>query len=154
MTEVIENERIEEIVAEEVLKPVATYWTLSDADADVYLKDLLSLGIRNAEEAKGVWDLVKRQDHRYKPKPHDFEKALVAYRTAKKRENINFDVLNFGEPSNGMVCDCGKHHGIGSWSPERRAREYAWYRHHNINYNRSKQDYLDSYESAHGEVTP
>lgn len=33
--------------------------------------------------------------------------------------------MNYDQVSNGQVCTCGKHHGVGSWSPHDRAKRYA-----------------------------
>lgn len=49
-------------------------------------------------------------------------------------------------------CSCGKHNGIGAFTPLDRAESYAWNRRNNKNYNSEIQRYLESYEVAHGKV--
>lgn len=79
--------------------------------------------------------------------------------------------MNFGEPSNGMVCNCGEHHGVmdqgkkkwepgQGWTPEFRAQVYAWFWDRNekmfggtaMTDNRKK--YLKSWVNCHGVVYP
>lgn len=33
--------------------------------------------------------------------------------------------FNYGQMSNGHICTCGDHHGVGQWTPEKRAEVYA-----------------------------
>ena len=54
----------------------------------------------------------------------------------------------------GVVCTCGKHYGIGIYTPEKRARAYDWHRGTGINYTGEKQHWLESYEIAHGKINP
>lgn len=53
-----------------------------------------------------------------------------------------------------QICSCGKHFGVGQWSPKKRAETYAWYREkHPARYDSECKNYLDSYESVHGRVS-
>lgn len=33
-------------------------------------------------------------------------------------------MFNFKQQSNGLVCTCKRHHGVGEWSPQRRVAVY------------------------------
>lgn len=60
---------------------------------------------------------------------------------------------NFTQVSNGMVCDCGKHHGVGEWSPQKRAAVYARQRDQLPDYYFPHQKaYVESWESEHGKI--
>jgi hypothetical protein len=55
--------------------------------------------------------------------------------------------------SNGKVCACGRHWGVGEWTPERRAANYKWQSQrmpHIMNENQIA--YLKSWEKQHGIV--
>lgn len=57
---------------------------------------------------------------------------------------------NFGQLSNGKICTCGEHHGVGEWSPEKRAEVYRFQRERLlIYYTKAQKDYLDSWEARH-----
>lgn len=61
--------------------------------------------------------------------------------------------MNFGQDGNGQICECGKHVGVGSWSPEDRAAAYAFMRDKiSSYYNHDRKQYLDSWEESHGEA--
>lgn len=63
------------------------------------------------------------------------------------------DTQNFGQTSNGRVCSCGRHHGLGQWSPGQRAATYARQRDRLPNYfTPMQQQYLASFEYYHGPV--
>jgi hypothetical protein len=51
-----------------------------------------------------------------------------------------------------FCCSCGKHYGMGCWTPDKRAWAYAWFREKGYNYTSDKQQWLESYEIAHGKL--
>jgi hypothetical protein len=59
----------------------------------------------------------------------------------------------YGWPSNGKVCDCGKHHGVGDLTPGNRAARYARMRDYLADIMTEDQwGYLKTWERAHGPV--
>ena len=62
-------------------------------------------------------------------------------------------MFNFGAESNNKVCSCGKHHGCGDWTPERRAAsmKFMSYRMPSL-MNDDQRAYLATWEKAHGIV--
>lgn len=55
---------------------------------------------------------------------------------------------------NNQVCNCGRHKGIGSWSPFNRARVYKWFQKRYLQgFTADKQNYLYTYEKQHGLIT-
>lgn len=66
---------------------------------------------------------------------------------------INPRPLNFDQTSNGQVCSCGRHHGVGQWAPEQRAENYSKMRSRLPDLYRTRahmSDYLRSWEHYHG----
>lgn len=60
---------------------------------------------------------------------------------------------NFGLESNGKICSCGAHHGVGEWSPERRAAVAKRMQDRMPGIMSSEQKtYLKDWESKHGPV--
>ncbi len=51
-----------------------------------------------------------------------------------------------------IVCTCGIHYGQGIYTPEKRAKSYAWHRRTEINYTPEMHRWLDSYEKSHGNI--
>ena len=63
--------------------------------------------------------------------------------------------VNFGQIGNEQLCSCGKHRGVGLWSPEARAASYAWTRAKLRSlFNDDQREFLTSWEEAHGKVIP
>lgn len=51
------------------------------------------------------------------------------------------------------ICNCGQHHGLGSWSARDRALAYNWFRvKYTQDYTRDMRNYLESYEKIHGKL--
>lgn len=60
---------------------------------------------------------------------------------------------NFGAESNGKVCKCGLHHGVGEWPPEQRAAVYKRMNERMPDYLKDNQKaYLQDWEKHHGIV--
>jgi len=60
---------------------------------------------------------------------------------------------NFDQLSNGKVCSCGRHHGVGTWDPERRAAIYKWTIKEIKNCAKPHQyDYVKDWELNHGPI--
>lgn len=61
--------------------------------------------------------------------------------------------INFGRTSNGKSCSCGHHHGVGTWSPERRAAAYKDILVKIPPYcNQQMREYISTWEHAHGRI--
>ncbi len=53
------------------------------------------------------------------------------------------------------ICSCGKHTGIGECNPHERAQMYNWFRErYPKGYEAGYREYLESYERAHGRLSP
>lgn len=58
---------------------------------------------------------------------------------------------NYSQPSNGMICLCGGHHGVGDLSPDQRAARYARMRDMLPDFIQPHmREYLKSWEKIHG----
>ena len=65
----------------------------------------------------------------------------------------NTGEMNFGQISNGKICSCGGHHGVGEWGAEKRAAIYRRLRDKTpriMTY--AQKDFLATWERAHGHV--
>lgn len=61
--------------------------------------------------------------------------------------------FNFSQPSNGEVCSCGMHHGVGMWGPGKRAAVYRRMVDRLPEYaGEHMRRYLTSFEAMHGPV--
>lgn len=61
--------------------------------------------------------------------------------------------INYGQYSNGNVCSCKNHCGVGHMSPEDRAAAYARMRDRMRSLmSQEQREFLESWENAHGKV--
>jgi hypothetical protein len=93
----------------------------------------------------------------FKEKPA-LKLIIDAVHEAKTKTNIPAERSSNGAftttEDNSIICNCGRHRGVGDFRPEERAGVYAWYYANDLFFalTSDKLAWLDDYQQYHGQV--